>query len=895
MRNTIRLMLLAVSVAAVVVWLMPETPPVKRISGPVAVETGDSYHAATRHDAVGESVLHDAVSGHPDSFIEPLGVALWAGLPAADAPAPQTVSLRLEDGSQLDLSLTGKEVRTSENYSWIGEVAGQPGSMAVLTRCGDAIDGYLMTLDRGELKVTGKAGASLNVERLHLEKGFCATCARDASSDPVTANYSNDPLAVPLETEAAIAAGANPVIDMLVVYSQRARADLGGTSAMNAAISTAITSLNTTLANSGVALTINLVHTAELEYVPAAADDGGIATGIGRLSNDSDGYVDEAHTLRDTYGADLVSFVIDETPQTSLGMANIFAPWSCMNASTLTGVAPHEWGHNLGCGHNDSGPGQSTLQGVYSYSYAHYFEYDSSTRGTIMSYIGQRFARFSNPNVDWNGIATGTAGRNHALTIENTKTTIGNWRTAFPDYGGKPCFWFETAGDFEGWTVNNISNETVSAGWAGGIAASGDPQLIRTGFNFAGADASTVLVRMQAEINSTADIFWGHTEADSISSDRKVTVSYTASGDPQVLSFDLSSDTNWTAKTITLLRFDPLSLPPVTDKSFSIDWIALTDGDFDADGIADAMDGYGDANADGIPDFAEIDADGDGMDDASEQAAGRTHTNAIDMAFHFETYGDFEGWTNSPMNITGLIVTNGAAAGTAVTVDPYVANHAVGFPASHVSNVTVRIRAGANAKTQLYWAPAGGSFVGNFVDQDYDGSGEWQVLDFQMAGDANWDGNTIDKLRIDPIAATTWFEIDWIRAANGDSDLDGFTDTAEGTGDTDSDSIPDYLDEDSDNDGFTDWQEYVVGTGRTNAAENAFLIPAGTAVSSGTLSVPVNGLDGRLYRLMQTLSLTPPQWEQFDSEGPLSGDQAITLGGSVTNAQGFYRVTVELP
>ncbi len=839
----------------------------------------------------------------PKGFVEPLGLAALSGprLPAADAPAPQTVSLRLADGSQLDFMLTGKEVRGDSNYSWSGEVAGQPGSMVMLTRYDDAVDGYIMTLDRGELQVTGRAGEPLTVERLHLEQGFCGTCAADHKEDVTPARFQSleQSAMARLDEGAAsepVAAGANPVIDMMVVYSPRAALEVGGVSAVNAKINTAITSLNNTLAASEVALTIRLVHVEELDYLPLAGNDGGVSTALGRLANGSDGYVDEAHILRNTYGADLVAFMIDEDPLSSYGVAYINNPWSCIDAATFSGVAPHEWGHNLGCGHNDSGAGQSTLQGVYSYSYAHYFDYNGGSYGTIMSYINQgaspggRIARFSNPDVDWNGIATGTANRNHALTIENTKTAIGGWRTLFEGYGGKPYFWFETDDDFEGWSVNNISNETVSGGVMSGIATSGDPQLSRSGLNFPGADASTVLIRMQAEINSTVDLFWGHTGADTISTTRKITVSYTGSGDPQVLTFDLSSDTNWTAKTITQLRLDPLSLPPATGKSFSIDWIAITDGDFDSDGIADTADGYGDTDGDGLPDFADTESDGDGTGDADEAAAGRNHTDAGDMAFHFNTDGDFEGWTNSPMNVTGLAVSNGVVSGTASTADPYFANNSVGFVASQVPTMTVRMRAGANGLVQLYWAPLGGGFAGNFVGRNYTGSGGWQVVEFPMAGNANWDGNTIDKLRIDPIGSSgAWFEIDWIRSANGDGDFDGFPDLVEGTGDSDSDGTPDYLDEDSDGDGFLDWEEYLVGTDRTNAAENALLI------SVNGVDVVVEGKTGRIYRLLAATNLVAPVWGTVDTQGPLPSDQAVTFTNSPTGLQEFYRVQAELP
>lgn len=173
--------------------------------------------------------------------------------------------------------------------------------------------------------------------------------------------------------------------------------------------------------------------------------------------------------------------------------------------------------------------------------------------------------------------------------------------------------------------------------------------------------------------------------------------------------------------------------------------------------------------------ISATDSDGDGVCDADELTQGREPADAADMAFFYDTEEDFEGWVDEVHNISGLAVLNGVMEGTAVTIDPYVANSSVNFQASEVSNICVRMRAGANAGVQLYWAPTGGTFAGNFITRLYSGGGDWQVLEFDPVGNTSWGGKTIDKLRIDPIAsAGAWFEIDWIRAANGDADNDGF-------------------------------------------------------------------------------------------------------------------------
>ena len=260
--------------------------------------------------------------------------------------------------------------------------------------------------------------------------------------------------------------------------------------------------------------------------------------------------------------------------------------------------------------------------------------------------------------------------------------------------------------------------------------------------------------------------------------------------------------------------------------------------------------------------ISATDSDGDGMCDADEPTLGRDPSDAADMAFFYDTERDFEGWVDDVHNISGLVVSNGVMEGTAVTIDPYVANSSVNFQASEVSNICVRMRAGANAGVQLYWAPTGGTFVGNYITQLYSGGGDWQVLEFDPAGNTSWDGKAIDKLRIDPIAsAGAWFEIDWIRSANGDTD----------------------------NDGFLDWQEDITGTDRLDPAENSFRIPA------AALPVKVNGKTGRNYFLQWSATLVSAFWETVETAGPLASDQSVVFTNGTPSTNGFYRVLVGKP
>ncbi|MDF7822602.1 sulfatase-like hydrolase/transferase [Pontiellaceae bacterium B12227] len=269
-----------------------------------------------------------------------------------------------------------------------------------------------------------------------------------------------------------------------------------------------------------------------------------------------------------------------------------------------------------------------------------------------------------------------------------------------------------------------------------------------------------------------------------------------------------------------------------------------------------------DAGGEYITSVPRLDTDGDGMTDGEENIHSRDPNDPADMAFHFNADDDFEGWHTNPKNMTGFMVSNGAVQGTTTSGDPHFENHEVGFDSAPVPAVTLRMRASANAGVQLYWAPEGGGFVGNLITKQYTNNGTWQVIEFPMAGTSGWDGNIIDKLRVDPIGSEgATFEIDWIRSANGDADGDG----------------------------FDDWAEIIAGTDWLDPAENKFV------VDGSQIPVQVDGKAGRLYSLQWTESLKPTSWGTVESAGPLGSDQTVFFASGTPSTNGFYRVLVELP
>lgn len=224
---------------------------------------------------------------------------------------------------------------------------------------------------------------------------------------------------------------AASTVDVMVVYTSAARTAWGGVSQSNSFIATAITNFNTSLINSGVSnVSINLVYSGEIAYT----EPGNISTDLTRLRTNNDGYMDNVHTLRTTYGADLVALVTG-TPTNTCGLGYVNT-----NPTNYTGTSgfcvslyncavsnyslAHELGHNMGLQH-DWYVNTSTTPCSHHHGYVNRTAINLGTSSTssqrwrtIMAYNDEcsatgfnctRINRWANPGVNYNSEPTGIA------------------------------------------------------------------------------------------------------------------------------------------------------------------------------------------------------------------------------------------------------------------------------------------------------------------------------------------------------------------------------------------------------------------------------------------------------------------------------------------------------
>jgi hypothetical protein len=284
------------------------------------------------------------------------------------------------------------------------------------------------------------------------------------------------------------AADDGSTIDVLVIYTDDARAQVGGTAAMEAMIATAETETNAGYANSGITQRVNVVHTAEVSYDESGFDWN---TTLSRFRAHGDGYFDivtqPTTGLRDTYLADESVLIVRDTAYCGLAYMMVsvspsfeYSAFALVSYNCATGYYSfgHEMGHNMGA-HHDWYVEASTSPYPYNHGFVNY----PDRWRTIMAYNTRcggdycdRLNYWSNPDVSYYGdpmgvVTTGptncvegslspdpsTCAADNRTVLNNTAYTVANFR-APPNTPGTPS----PADGAVGQSVD------VGLGWTGG-------------------------------------------------------------------------------------------------------------------------------------------------------------------------------------------------------------------------------------------------------------------------------------------------------------------------------------------------------------------------------------------------------------------------------------------
>lgn len=269
---------------------------------------------------------------------------------------------------------------------------------------------------------------------------------------PVCADELN-PIAVPLPYDTAKSLSYDTpeydpslpaTITVLLVYTSAAEAF--ASTHYNGGLSTLITGAmdyaQTTADNSQVGIEFEVAGTMETSYV----ESGDSSTDLRRLTDPSDGYMDDVHKVRDNVGADLVVLLAEVNDVGGVGWlmtrpgGDSRYGFSLVRVQQMAGSSTvHEMGHNMGLHHHKdqtAGPGP----GVFSYSAGgRWVGSDGVPYCSVMTYTGgsyfpdgiphSRIPIFSSPEVLHFDVPTGDAvDADNARTAREMKHVIAAYR-----------------------------------------------------------------------------------------------------------------------------------------------------------------------------------------------------------------------------------------------------------------------------------------------------------------------------------------------------------------------------------------------------------------------------------------------------------------------------------
>ena len=223
------------------------------------------------------------------------------------------------------------------------------------------------------------------------------------------------------------------------------------------------------------------------------------------------------------------------------------------------------------------------------------------------------------------------------------------------------------------------------------------------------------------------------------------------------------------------------------------------DIDSDGDGILDSVELTVDTDSDVTPDFRDLDSDNDGILDSIE---GTTDTDKDGVANFRDLDSDDDNKTDAVEGIGDI-----DGDGIANYIDADDTNYA-NKSATDTDGDGIPDTDEGSQNTPAIDTDEDG--IADYLDLDSDGDGTPDKDD--GTGDTDGDGTPNYKDSTDTVVPNDSDNDGIPNDTDTDDDNDGILDTEEGAGntpptDTDGDTIPDYLDSDSDNDGFSDNQE----------------------------------------------------------------------------------------
>lgn len=353
----------------------------------------------------------------------------------------QSLQLNLFDDTVVSAVHQRHDYYQNNQYVWVGHDPRDPLSDVALSVNGSIVHGTVNVA--GELyQIEHVAGTTHRIKQMAPNANFGLPPLLPDDSIVIAPKPESRTVSAPADEAERV--------DLLVLYTPRAKAAAGGTAATEALINLALSETNTGYQESGINFELNLVHQQEINYYErgsGASGDTYFENALYDVTSNGDGAIDEVHDLRNQYQADLVALIIERREGSYIcGLAYLIQNgqsnpdaygFSVTHRTCATGYYSfgHEVGHNMGSAHNVENAG---IPGMFPYSYG--YQSPSNSFRTVMAYNCPnggcpRVNRWSNPALTYNGQTTGLENAaDNSRSLNNSVVSVANFRQGDPLY-----------------------------------------------------------------------------------------------------------------------------------------------------------------------------------------------------------------------------------------------------------------------------------------------------------------------------------------------------------------------------------------------------------------------------------------------------------------------------
>ncbi|QNP71372.1 hypothetical protein IAG44_19320 [Streptomyces roseirectus] len=367
------------------------------------------------------------------------------------AKAGQEVRFPLFDDVVVKAVETGRET-VGGHLIWRGEVPGTTDQTVLVTltggcdgKRGNEIMGAQFALGGALFDITATGPGKVVI----AESTPLVDEHEPRATPPRVANPAPKPRSAPRTRKANCKGGAGiSVVDTLVAYTPKAKAEAGGDAQIRAQAVKGVTLANEAFASSGIKVRLRLVFTTPVDVPPAYDTVSGAS--LAAFAKKNDGIADTLPALRDKYGADQVSVIAGG--KAAGGIGYIPAPagpsWSEWTYTVVAQSAiasysfGHEIGHNLGSNHDWTTDPAQPDNGASGYfpakgEFSTLMAYESSCRTATKGTCG-RVNRFSNSHQKYRGLTLGkpmtqTDSADSAAVLGASGKAVAAYRAAVTD------------------------------------------------------------------------------------------------------------------------------------------------------------------------------------------------------------------------------------------------------------------------------------------------------------------------------------------------------------------------------------------------------------------------------------------------------------------------------